>query len=166
MPEIVRRVKTSGGRIVEWVGDAAYLAYYCVEAVERVGGKPFFNFKDGVDGRSRPAIKRLHDVFMADPERYRKHYNRRQGAENGNGILKKRFGHSLRARTPHAQYAECMLRCIAHNIAMLVMSVQELGINPRYWAADICKTADFGSVLPPATELERVKALLSETEDA
>jgi hypothetical protein len=25
---------------------------------------------------------------------------------------------------------------------------------------------DFGSVLPPATELERVKALLSETEDA
>jgi hypothetical protein len=80
--------------------------------------------------------------------------------------LAKRFGHSLRARTPHAQYAECMLRCIAHNIAMLVMSVQELGINPRYWAADICKTADFGSVLPPATELERVKALLAETEDA
>jgi hypothetical protein len=31
-------------------------------------------------------------------------------------------------------YAECMLRCISHNVACLVQAVEEFKIEPKYWA--------------------------------
>jgi hypothetical protein len=46
-------------------------------------------------------------------------------------MLKTRFGHYLRSRAPHAQYAESMLRCVYHNVACLVHAVQELRVEPK-----------------------------------
>jgi hypothetical protein len=69
--------------------------------------------------------------------RRRSHYGKRSLAETGNMMMKTRFGHNLRSRTPHAQYAESMLRCICHNVACLVMAVKELNVEPRYWTTDL-----------------------------
>lgn len=58
----------------------------------------------------------------------------------------RRVGGYLRSRVPHAQYAESMLRCIYHNVACLIMAVQELGIEPKYWTHNPAELPLFGSM--------------------
>ena len=126
MPELLRRVVANGGRVTDWCGDAAYLAWYNIEAVEKAGGRPYFDWKRGVTGKTNLTVRRLYNKFLADQDDYWDHYGKRSLAETGNQMMKVRFGHYLRSRVPHAQYAESMLRCICHNVACLVMAVKEL----------------------------------------
>jgi hypothetical protein len=169
MPELLRRVQANGGRVKEWLGDSAYLAWYNVLAVEEAGATPFYDWRDGVTGKTRPeTIGRLYRRFNDDQDLYWEHYGKRSLAESGMNSIKTRFGHSLRSRVPHAQYAELMLRLVAHNIAMLITAVQEMNVDPRYWAADlIAKLPDFGSAQPPDQALERlgVKPSVKEEEE-
>jgi transposase len=145
MPELLRRVIANGGHVSEWLGDAAYMAWYNIKAVEDVGGQPYFDWPKGVTGKTRPIIRRLYNKFRADQDEYWRHYHVRSLAETGNSMLKTRFGHYLRSRVPNAQYAESMLRCVCHNVACLVMAVQELHIEPRYWTPSPAELPMFGS---------------------
>lgn len=145
MPELLRRVIANGGHIGDWLGDAAYMAWYNVKAVEDVGGNPYFDWPKGVTGKTRPIIRRLYSKFLSDQEEYWRRYHQRSLAETGISMLKTRFGHYLRSRVPHAQYAESMLRAICHNVACLVMAVQELHIEPKYWTFNPAELPHFGS---------------------
>lgn len=157
MPELVRRIVAGGGRVKEWLGDSAYNAWYNVVAVEEIGAVPFFDWKEGVTGKTRPAIKRMHDRFMDDQDFYWGRYAYRTLGESGMHAVKERFGYSLSSRVPHAQHAELMLRLICHNVAQLILAVQEFGVDPRYWAQElIAKLPDFGTALPPESALERL----------
>jgi hypothetical protein len=145
MPELLRRVVANGGHVGDWCGDAAYLAWYNIEAVEKAGGKPYFDWPTGVTGKTNATVRRLYNKFRADQDDYWSHYGKRSLAETGNMMMKTRFGHYLRSRTPHAQYAESMLRCICHNVACLVMAVKELNVEPRYWTTDLAELPLFGT---------------------
>lgn len=145
MPELLRRVVANGGHVGDWCGDAAYLAWYNIEAVEKAGGKPYFDWPTGVTGKTNATVRRLYNKFRADQDDYWSHYGKRSLAETGNMMMKTRFGHYLRSRTPHAQYAESMLRCICHNVACLVMAVKELNVEPRYWTTDLTELPLFGT---------------------
>jgi transposase len=131
MPTLLKRTIENGGRVSEWLADAAYMSWYNVDAVEEVGAVPYIDFPERVTGVTRPSIRRLYNRFQADKEEYQRHYHQRSHAETGNSMIKTRFSHWLRSRKPHAQYAESMLRCIGHNVACLVQAVEELGIEPR-----------------------------------
>ncbi len=133
MPELLKRTIENGGRISEWLGDAAYMAWYNVEAIENAGATPYIDWPARVTGATSPIIRRLYNKFMADQEEYWRHYHQRSKAETGMHMIKTRFSHRLRSRVPNAMYAECMLRCISHNVAMLVQAVEELKIEPKYW---------------------------------
>lgn len=135
MPELLKRTVENGGRVSEWLADAAYMAWYNVQAVERIGAAPYIDWPRGVTGRNDPGIRRLYAKFSADPDKYWGHYHQRSHAEAGNNMIKTRFSHRLRSRVPNAQYAEAMLRCVGHNVACLVQAVEELGIEPKYWAS-------------------------------
>jgi len=168
MPELLRRVLANGGRVSEWLGDSAYLAWYNVAAVEAVGGTPFYDWRDGVTGKTHPeTVGRLYRRFHDDQDLYWEHYGKRSLAESGMNSIKTRFGHALRSRVQHAQFAELMLRLICHNVAQLIMAVQEFNVDPRYWAQElIAKLPDFGTTRPPESALERlgVKAFEKEAE--
>jgi transposase len=140
MPELVQRVKENGGYIREWLADAAYMAAYNVEAVEKVGGTPYIDFPSRTRGAGSPVIRRLYNKFQADQDEYYRHYHQRSLAESGMNMIKTRFSHHLRSRVPNAMYAEAMLRCICHNIAMLVHAIGELGVEPRYYTAESSET--------------------------
>jgi transposase len=165
MPELVRRVIANGGRIVDWCGDAAYTAWYNVVAVEQAGGSPFFDWPRGVTGKTRPeTLGRLYSRFRDDQDLYWSHYGKRSLSESGINVIKTRFGHSLRSRTTHAQYAELMLRLVCHNVAQLIQAIEKFDIDPRYWAQDLIATLpDFGTVSPPDSALVRIGAKPSET---
>jgi hypothetical protein len=136
MPELLRRTVENGGRISEWLADAAYMAWYNAEAVENIGATAYIDFPKGVTGVNHPAIRRLYNRMSADEYEYKRHYHQRSLAESGMQMIKTRFSHRLRSRVPNAQYAEAMLRCIGHNVACLVHAVEELGIEPKYWSPE------------------------------
>ncbi len=136
MPELLRRTIANGGRVSEWLADAAYMSWYNCEAVEKADATFYCDFPSGVTGKTSPSIRRLHDRMMADWDEYRRHYHQRSLAETGMSMIKTRFSHRLRSRVPHAQYAECMLRVISHNVACLVQAVEELHIEPKYWSPE------------------------------
>jgi len=135
MVELLKRVQENGGDVREWLADAAYMAWYNVEALETLapGAGIYIDFPPGVTGKTRPAIARLYKKMAADPEDYERHYHQRSLAETGISMVKTRFSHWLRSRVRHAQYAECMLRAICHNVACLVQAIEELHIDPKYW---------------------------------
>ncbi|HTR49110.1 MAG TPA: hypothetical protein VMJ10_00305 [Kofleriaceae bacterium] len=94
---------------------------------------------------------------MDDQDLYWDRYAYRTLGESGMHAVKERFGYSLRSRVPHAMYAEIMLRLICHNVAQLILAVQEFNVDPRYWAQElIAKLPDLGTTMPPKTELERL----------
>ena len=154
MPELLRRVIANGGNVREWYGDAAYCTENCAAAVEEIGAAFYVDWIRGRTGKTKKAaLLRLYKTFDANPERYWNLYDTgRPLAETGNMMLKTRFGHSLKSRTSNSQYAEVMLRCICHNIACLVMAVQELGVEPQYWTPDLSELPNFGTTTPPPNE--------------
>ena len=157
MPELVRRIVANGGRVAKWLGDSAYNSWYNVLAVEEIGATPFFDFRDNVTGKTQPeTVGRLYNRMKDDQDLYWENYDWRTLAEAGMNSIKSRFGHALRSRALNAQCAEVMLRLVCHNIAQLITAVQELNVDPRYWAQDlIAKLPDFGSMQPPETTRAR-----------
>jgi len=49
-------------------------------------------------------------------------------------MLKRKFGPSIRSKTPVAQVNEMLCKVICHNLSVLVHSIHELGIAPIFWA--------------------------------
>ena len=147
MPELLRRTRENGATVREWLGDAAYMAAYNVEAIEKTGASAFIDWPARVTGAGSAIIRRLYNKFQADQEDYWAHYHQRSLAESGMNMIKTRFSHRLRSRVPNAQYAETMLRCVCHNVAMLVQAVEELGVEAKYWTTPA--TVDAFAEAPP-----------------
>lgn len=49
-------------------------------------------------------------------------------------MIKRKFGGALRSKTETAQINELLCKILCHNLAVLVHSWYELGINPTFWA--------------------------------
>jgi transposase len=167
MPELLRRIVAGGGRVKEWLGDAAYNSWYNVRAVEDVGATPFYDWKEGVTGKTQPeTVGRLYRRFKDDEELYWERYGRRSLAESGMHAVKERFGYTLSSRAKPAQFAEVMLRLICHNVAQLIMAVQEFKVDPRYWAKElIAKLPELGSTQPRGVELARLGEKVTEEDE-
>ena len=114
-------------------------------AMGEIRSHPYFDWPKHVTGKTNATVRRLYNKSHADQDLYWEHYGKRSLAETGNMMLKTRFGHYLRSRTPNAQYAECMLRCICHNVACLVHAVKEFDVEPRYWTMNIAELPLFGT---------------------
>jgi len=48
-------------------------------------------------------------------------------------MVKRKFGASVRTKTPTSQMHEVLLKCLCHNLAVLVHAIHELGIEPSFW---------------------------------
>lgn len=66
-------------------------------------------------------------------EDFLKHYHRRSNVESTFSAMKRKFGGSVRSKLPAAQLNEVLLKCLAHNLSVLVHSIHELGIQPEFW---------------------------------
>lgn len=47
--------------------------------------------------------------------------------------VKRKFGGSVRSKLPAAQFNEVLLKCLCHNLSMLVHAIHELGVEPKFW---------------------------------
>ncbi len=124
-----------GFTVKELAADKAYLSNEILTAVEAVGGVPYVPFKSNSrkTGKS-DAWRRLWHTFEARNDEFLAHYHKRSNVESAFSAVKRKFGASVRAKTPAAQVNEVLLKCLCHNLSVLVHAIHELKIEPSFWA--------------------------------
>jgi transposase len=123
-----------GFDVKELSADKAYLSNYNLTAVEAVGAVPYIPLK----ANSRPtgksaAWRRLYHTFEARNDEFLARYHQRSNVESTFAMIKAKFGASIRARALAAQVNEVLLKCLCHNLSVLVHAIHELGVDPAFW---------------------------------
>jgi transposase len=131
---LLRASVQRGFDVREVSADKAYLSNSNLTAIEAVGAVPYIPFKSTSRGTGKSdAWRRLYHRICADPEGFRAHYHKRSNVETTFSMMKRKFGSYVRAKTFPAQVNEVLLKCLCHNLSVLVRSIHEFGIEPSFW---------------------------------
>jgi transposase len=123
-----------GFNVRELSADKAYLSNDNLTAIEAVNAVPYIPFKVNSRGTGRSdAWRRLWHTFSARNDEFLAHYHQRSNVESTFSMVKRKFGASVRAKAFPAQVHEVLLKCICHNLSVLVHAIHELGIEPAFW---------------------------------
>ena len=121
----------------ELSADRAYSSKSNLHAIEAIGAKGFIPFKQGSTGgqthhKFDALWSRMWFYYQYRREEFLSHYHARSNAETTFAMVKRKFGASVRAKTPVAQVNEALLKFLAHNIVVVIASTYELGIEPEF----------------------------------
>lgn len=132
-PEFIPLVRRTGKHFVirEVSADAAYSARKNLEEVSKQGGIPFISFRRRATGKSRGAMiwSRMYQYFTEHKEEFMRHYHKRSNAETVFSMIKRKLNMRLRNKKEIGQENEILLKCLVHNIIVLVHEICELGIK-------------------------------------
>ncbi len=123
-----------GFDVRELSADKAYLSNGNLTAIEAAGAVPYIPLK----ANSRPtgksdAWRRLYHTFEARNDEFLACYHKRSNVESTFSMVKRKFGASVRAKALPAQVNEVLLKCLCHNLSVLVHAIHELGLAPTFW---------------------------------
>jgi transposase len=115
-------------------GARLHLSNEILTTIESVGAVPYVPFKSNSRGTGgSDAWRRLWHTFEARTDEFLAHYHKRSNVETTFSMVKRKFGVSVRAKTPAAQINEVLLKALCHNLACVVQAIHEVGIEPRFW---------------------------------
>lgn len=122
--------------ISEVSGDKAYLSEKNLKIVLDYGGMPYIQFKNnsGETPSSGTVWKNMYHYYSLNQERFLEHYHKRSNVECTFSMIKGKFGDALRSKTELAQINEALCKVLAHNICVLITSIYELGLKPKFWS--------------------------------
>jgi transposase len=130
---LVTRTAANGFKIGEVSADKAYLSHANLATVAKLGGEAFVPFKSNSGSTGSAAWERLWHLYSLNREDFLRHYHQRSNVESTFSAMKRKFGGSVRSKLPAAQLNEVLLKCLCHNLSVLVRSIHELGIEPSFW---------------------------------
>jgi transposase len=111
--------------------DKAYLSRANMEKIASVGAIPYIPFKKNTSAKRKgsPIWRAMFDYFYQTQEEFMKHYHLRSNVETAFSMIKRTLGHRLRMKTHSSQVNEILMKCICHNLAVLVQESFELGLE-------------------------------------
>lgn len=131
---LVKHTKASGFDLREVSADKAYLSNANIAAVEAVGAMPYIPFKSNSTPHSGSAAwRRLYHYYSLNREDFLKHYHKRSNVESTFSAVKRKFSANVRSKKPVAQMNEALVKCLCFNLSVLVHSIHEFGIEPKFW---------------------------------
>ena len=119
-------------QMVEVSADKAYLSETNLRRIEGLGARPFIPFKSNTTGKGSPMWQRLHAYFVLNQDDFNAHYHRRSNVETTFSMVKGKFGDSVRSKSETGQINEVLLKCLCHNICVLVQAMFEIGLSPAF----------------------------------
>ena len=128
-------VETSAAyfQIAEVSADKAYLSHKNLNAVDRAGGTAYIPFKSNTAVPTDESVwAKMYHYFMYNREAFLDHYHKRSNVETVFSMIKGKFGDAVRSKTDTAQINEALCKVLAHNICVVIQSVEELGIEPAF----------------------------------
>jgi transposase len=117
----------------EVLADKGYIGRRNLQAVADVGATPYIAFKKNNVGQGPELWRRMWHLFAFHRPEFLEHYHLRSNVETAFSMVKRKFGGHVRARKPQSQFNEVLLKCLAHNLSVLVHEIHELGIEPTFW---------------------------------
>lgn len=115
--------------------DAAYALGNSFETVSKVGGTPFIDFRKNASGegiKTSETFKKAFHFYSLHQSEFWQHYSKRNNAETVFSMVKGKFGDSLRTKTERALINESLVKFVCHNICVLITSIHELGLKPKF----------------------------------
>jgi transposase len=126
--------------INEVSGDKAYLSEKNLQTVVDNNAMPYIPFKssnvaDAKSARRQSSLwKNMYHYFSYNTERFMQSYHKRSNVETTFSMIKSKFGDSLRSKNKRAQINEALCKVLCHNICVLIQSMYELGLKPKFYA--------------------------------
>ena len=118
--------------MAEVSADKAYLSEANLRHIEAHGADAYIPFKSNTTGRGSPMWKRLYAYFTLNEDAFNAHYHRRSNVETTFSMVKGKFGDSVRAKSEAGQVNEILLKCLCHNICVLIHAMYELQVGPLH----------------------------------
>lgn len=116
------------------VADKGYVGIKNLEAIAKVGAEAYIPFKSNNQGLTGPELwRKAFHLFAFHREEFLKHYHQRSNVEGVFSAMKRKFGPAVRATSHDGMVNEALLKCLCHNLSVLVRSIHELGIDPMFW---------------------------------
>ena len=119
--------------VKEVSGDKAYLSKKNLKAAVAVGAIPYIPFKEGMTGKGPALWAKMFHYYQYKREDFDQHYHRRSNVETVFCMVKAKFGSFVRSKSETAQVNELYCKFLCHNIAVLISSIYELGLQPEFW---------------------------------
>jgi transposase len=137
-PQFKGLVETTAQNFVmnEVSGDKAYLSEKNLQVVIDNNAMPYIPFKSTNvgDGKRQSSLwKNMYHYFSYNNERFLSHYHKRSNVETTFHMIKSKFGDALRSKTRTAQINEALCKVLCHNICVLIQSMYELGLKPKFY---------------------------------
>lgn len=122
-------------KMEEISADAGYISGENMRHAVMAGATPFIAFRSDfrLDADYKSAIwKRMLTMFQNEYGRFMAHYNRRNNVESVFSAIKANFGDYVRGRDDRARVNEALAKVLCHNLCVLIESIYELGITPKF----------------------------------
>jgi transposase len=120
-------------KIDEVSADKAYSSVKNIETVFEAEGTPLIPFKD----KSTPAKGGLWEkmlcYYQLNRDEFMARYHKRSNVESTFSMIKAKFRDHVRSRSDVAMKNEVFCKLLCHNIAVLIHSQCELGIEPDFF---------------------------------
>ena len=75
----------------------------------------------------------MYHLYEANSQDFFEHYHRRSNVEATFSAMKRKFAPGIRSKLLAAQFNEVLLKCLCFNLSMLVHSIHECRIDPKFW---------------------------------
>jgi transposase len=127
-PYLVRRTSKNWD-VREISADKAYSSKVNLKLVKDLGAIPFIPFKSNTTGKGMGIWAEMYRYFKDNQEEFNQHYHKRSNVESSFMMIKARFGGNVRCKKEISQDNEILLKCLCHNICVLVQEMFMSHVN-------------------------------------
>jgi transposase len=135
LPELLNKTREAFA-VEEMYADKAYLSVENVEAIFAAGGIPFIAPKSNTTGAAGGLFEKMVHYYLFRREEFLAHYHMRSLVESTFSAIKRKYGDSVRSKTPVAMKNEVLAKLVCHNLCCVILSQLELGIDAEFWCED------------------------------
>jgi hypothetical protein len=115
--------------------DGAYLSGDNMKVAVDNHAMPYIAFHANSTGKhGSDLFKRMYHFYSYNQEAFTQNYHKRSNVESTFHMIKAKFGNTLRSRTKTAQVNEALCKVLCHNIVVLIQSMFELNLKPKFWS--------------------------------
>ena len=112
--------------------DKGYLSRANMQTAVENNAIPYIAWKANSRASNREGNhlwNKLYHYYALNQEQFFEHYHRRSNVETAFHMIKAKFGGSLRSKVRTAQINEALCKILAHNICVLIQSMNEFGVE-------------------------------------
>lgn len=113
--------------------DKAYGSRHNFAVIESFGANAYVPFKANAVVRKDSEIwNRLFHFFQLNRDEFRAQYHKRSNVESTFSAIKRKFGDTIRSKSPVAQRNEALLKVLCHNLVCVIHEIQASGITAAF----------------------------------